>query len=146
MGPLPVPYAAAFSKGQLLECSGSDPEPLGSLLPAVLTLGTFGAHLCNSSSLVRKPWPLGFCNQDRSITNILPEQQAHRLSSPTPSLAGTHQVLPVQLQQDCTCSRVPGWPIAARASCFELGWDLKGTGWGLNPKPTSCCRQIHWQS
>jgi len=85
MCPLPVPYAAAFSQGQPLECSRSDPEPLGSLLPAVLTLGTFGAHLCNSSSLVRKPWPLGFCNQDRNITNIVPEQQAHRLSPPLPT-------------------------------------------------------------
>lgn len=123
-----MPHAAAFSQGQPLEGSGADPEPLGSILAPVLTLGTFGAHLCNSSSLVRKPWPLGFCNQDRNVTNIVPRQQAHCLSPPTPSLAGAHQVLPVQLQQDCTCSRVPSWPIAARPSYFKLGWDLKGTG------------------
>lgn len=32
-----------------------------------LTPGAFRAHLCSSSSLVRKLWPPGFCNQGRNV-------------------------------------------------------------------------------
>lgn len=104
MCPLPVPHGAAFSQGQPLEDSGSDPQPLGSFLPLVLTLEIFGAHLCNSSSLVRKPWPLGFCNQDRNITNTVPKQQPHRLFP---------QLLTWQVLTRCSlysCSRIARAP------------------------------------
>lgn len=59
----------APEKGSLWWAQGQMQSHLVPTFPtSVLTPGASWVHLCSSSSLVRKLWPLGFCNQGRNIT------------------------------------------------------------------------------